>query len=54
MPQLKEVKTLLKKLGKHKASVSCLYINKIEDIDTDVLKQIISLGFKKMGEMYPG
>src|SRR4030065_1809662 len=31
----------LKKLGKHKTGVGCLYVNKIEDIDLKVLKGII-------------
>lgn len=32
----------LKKLGKHKAGVGCLYINKLEDIDIKVLKGMIN------------
>ncbi len=32
---------LLEKLGKHKRSVSCLYINKLADVEMDVLKQLI-------------
>lgn len=31
----------LKKLGKHKTGVGCLYINKLEDIDSNILKEII-------------
>jgi len=31
----------LKKLGKHKTGVGCLYINKLADIDTTVLEQLI-------------
>ncbi len=31
----------LKKLGKHKTGVGCLYINKLEEIDLKVLKGII-------------
>ena len=34
--------SLLKKLGKHKIGKSCLYINKLEDVDLDVLRQLIS------------
>lgn len=33
---------LLGKLGKHKLGKSCLYINKLEDIDIDILKELIS------------
>ena len=32
---------LLKKLGKHKTSKACLYINKLADVDMEVLEQII-------------
>jgi hypothetical protein len=36
-------KELLDKLGKHKISAgSCIYINKIKDIDIDILKKIIT------------
>lgn len=31
----------LQKLGKHKTGVGCLYINKLEDIDTSVLEEMI-------------
>lgn len=31
----------LAKLGKHKTGVGCLYINKLEDIDIKVLKDLI-------------
>ena len=32
----------LEKLGKHKTGVGCLYINKLDDIDLEVLKVMIS------------
>lgn len=32
---------LMQKLGKHKTGKSCLYINKIEDVDSDVLSELI-------------
>jgi hypothetical protein len=35
-------KKLLAKLGKHKTSKACLYINKLSDIDRKVLSQLIS------------
>lgn len=37
----------LNKLGKHKTGVGCLYINKLEDIDLKVLKEIINTAIKK-------
>ena len=30
------------KLGKHKKSVACLYINKLDDVDLDVLREIVT------------
>ena len=40
---------LLKKLGKFKTGKSCLYINKIEEIDFQILKELIkhSVGYLK-------
>ncbi|MHB1279312.1 MAG: DUF1801 domain-containing protein [Bacteroidia bacterium] len=38
---IKEHGALLEKLGKHKTGVGCLYINKLADIDTNVLKEMI-------------
>ena len=34
------------KLGKHKKSVSCLYINKLDDVDLEVLEEIIYRDYK--------
>ena len=38
---------LLKKLGKHKTGKGCLYVNKLEEVDMTVLKEIISKGVIK-------
>ncbi|MEO5564109.1 MAG: DUF1801 domain-containing protein [Chitinophagaceae bacterium] len=37
----------LKKLGKHKTGVGCLYINKLEDVDMKVLEEMINEAMKK-------
>ena len=37
----------LKKLGKHKTGVGCLYINKLEDVDMKVLEEMIDVAVKK-------
>ena len=34
---------LLAKLGKHKTSKACLYIKRLSDIDTDVLRELIDI-----------
>ena len=36
----------LEKLGKHKTGVGCLYINKLEDIELKVLKEMIDASLK--------
>ena len=38
---IKQYAAALKKLGKHKTGVGCLYINKLEDIDIKVLQEMI-------------
>ncbi len=38
---IQEHAAALKKLGKHKTGVGCLYINKLEEIDMKVLKEMI-------------
>lgn len=37
---------LLKDLGKHKTSVGCLYINKLDDVDLKVLEKLIAASYK--------
>ncbi|HOW41721.1 MAG TPA: DUF1801 domain-containing protein [Bacteroidales bacterium] len=44
---------LLKKLGKFKVSSgSCLYINKLEDIDPEILRKIIKSSVEDMKKRY--
>lgn len=43
----------LKKLGKFKHTVSCLNVNKLDDIDLIVLKKIIKADMKEMKKRYP-
>ncbi|MGN6689357.1 MAG: DUF1801 domain-containing protein [Sphingopyxis sp.] len=44
---------LLAKLGKYKTGTSCLYINKLADVDLDVLEQLVRLSWDVMNERYP-
>ena len=40
---------LLKKLGKHKGGLdTCLYINKLADVDLGVLEDVVKLGVKNL------
>jgi Domain of unknown function (DU1801) len=50
MPGIDYYKDLVKQLGKCKTSVSCLYINKLADVDVKVLKELISTAYKRMKE----
>lgn len=46
MSGLKNQAESLKKLGKHKTGVGCLYINKLSDIDLKVLEEMIQAEMK--------
>jgi len=43
---IKKYDAELKKLGKHKTGVGCLYINKLDDIDVRVLEKLITVAAK--------
>jgi hypothetical protein len=44
---------LLSGLGKFKSGKSCLYINKLEDIDIEVLKELANASMEFTSEKYP-
>ena len=44
----KDSKDLLKKLGKHKTSKGCLYINKLADVDQATLEKLVKKSFQYM------
>lgn len=52
MPGFHEFPTLMKKLGKYKTGKSCLYINKLEDIDESILEKLIDRSVKLMRKRY--
>ena len=39
--EFESAKALYSSLGKYKKSVACLYINKLDDIDLEILREII-------------
>ena len=39
---------LLKKLGKYKTGMGCLYVKKLEDVDKKVLKELVTESVKRM------
>ncbi len=52
MPGFERNNNLMKKLGKFKTGVSCLYIKKLEDVDLKTLKELIGISSKYMKEKY--
>ena len=53
MPGFSKYQALLDKLGKYKKSVSCLYLNKLDDVDRRVLRQLVTRAYKDMQKLYP-
>jgi hypothetical protein len=49
----KECGSLLKKLGKHTTGKSCLYINKLEDVDESALRALTQASWDHMNKKYP-
>lgn len=52
MPGYRDLSEKLDRLGKHKIGKSCLYINKLADIDEAVLREIVQDGVAYMKEHY--
>ncbi|MGD6796094.1 DUF1801 domain-containing protein [Metabacillus indicus] len=44
---------LLKQFGKHTSGKACVYINKLADVDEDVLKQLIIQSVNFLNKTYP-
>lgn len=53
MPGYTDFSHILKRLGKHKIGKSCLYINKLADIDEEVLMELIRAGLDDLNEKWP-
>jgi Domain of unknown function (DU1801) len=48
-----EADDLFARLGKHKTGKSCLYVNKLADVDLAVLERLVELSWEVMNELYP-
>lgn len=53
MPGYADFSEILDRLGKHKKGKSCLYINKLADIDLDVLAELIRAGLADLATHWP-
>jgi len=52
MAGFKEFDALMGKLGKHRTGKSCLYIKKLDDVDTNVLESLINRSVRYMRKKY--
>jgi len=52
MPAFPGHDQLMRKLGKHRRSKACLYINKLADVDLDVLGDIIRVSYRHARKQY--
>jgi len=52
MPGYQDLSEPLSRLGKHKTGKSCLYINRLSDIDMRVLEEIVTAGLLYMRTHY--
>ncbi|MCK0141900.1 DUF1801 domain-containing protein [Aliiroseovarius sp. F20344] len=53
MPGYADYDDILSRLGKHKMGKSCLYVNKLADIDLDVLAELIRAGLADLNKKWP-
>lgn len=52
MPGFSQYGALMKKLGKYKTGKSCLYIKKLDDVDQEVLRELITASVGEMQRRY--
>lgn len=53
LPGFGDYDDLLSRLGKHKTGKSCLYVNKLADVDMDVLERLVRATTAEMKRRYP-
>lgn len=52
MPGFSQYDRLMARLGKHRTGKSCLYINKLDDVDLAVLAELVRLSVEYMRAKY--
>ena len=52
MPGYQDYSEILSRLGKHKLGKSCLYVNKLADVDLDVLRELIHAGLHDLNNIW--
>lgn len=52
MPGFSRYTELMEQLGNYKTGKSCLYIQKLENVNLEVLRELMTLSLQQMEEMY--
>jgi hypothetical protein len=53
MPGYTDFSAILSRLGKHKLAKSCLYLNRLPDVDESALRDLIRAGLDDLATRYP-
>lgn len=53
MPGYADFGDILDRLGKHRLGKSCLYVNKLADVDAGVLRELIRAGLDDLDRRWP-
>ncbi|MHA6325520.1 DUF1801 domain-containing protein [Roseivivax sp. CAU 1753] len=53
LPGYTDFSAILSRLGKHKTGKSCLYVNRLADIDEEVLAELIRAGLDDLATRWP-
>jgi hypothetical protein len=53
LPGYADFGPILSRLGKHRTGKSCLYVNRLADIDLAVLEELIRAGLEDLGRRWP-
>ncbi|MEJ6392572.1 DUF1801 domain-containing protein [Gymnodinialimonas sp. 2305UL16-5] len=52
MPGYQDFGDILSRLGKHKTGASCVYINKLADVDLDVVQELVAAGLARLQQIW--
>ncbi len=53
MPGYTDFSDIMDRLGKHKLGKSCLYINKLADVDLSVVEELVKAGVDDLSNRWP-
>jgi hypothetical protein len=53
-PEFESKEKALQNLGKHKTGKGCIYIKKLDDVDVEVLKEMVTDSVTHLRTLYPG